>query len=123
MSRVANCLESVEISEVRRERPAILARDFQPIEAEALRAGPARTVAGFVALKRALVALARSLAPGVEASARDFALGHDAGGAPIVTSLPRGVEALLRRGRLRVSISHTSTTAHGLAAFQEASDG
>jgi phosphopantetheinyl transferase (holo-ACP synthase) len=119
-SRVCSFLESASIAETRRTLAVVLARDFSPAEANSLRAGPVQTVAGFLALKRAVIAAARALSPDTELREREVVLRHDASGAPRLLRVPARLEKKVQRRRLFVSISHTRETAWGLVSYQEA---
>lgn len=115
---VLSFLGTVEIAHVKQSLGAMLEADFSEQERAALGGRSVQSVAGFLALKRAVMALARSVGAGSHLSERDVELSHDANGAPVVLSVGAGAGAGIL-GRLRVSISHTSTTAYGLAVIQE----
>ncbi len=104
-------LARVPLADVARDRAAILRQSFDVGEQADLEGRPDRTVAGRLALKRALVDLWVRLAPGVPAAARDFILSREASGAPGLRSVPGSIAP----GQVRVSISHSPDLAVGLA--------
>ena len=112
------CLARVSLSEVARDRAGILGESFDASERADLEDQPDRSVAGRLALKRALVDLWGILAPGVPAASRDFVLYRQASGAPGLRSAPGSVAA----STLRVSISHSPDLAVGLAVGSEPGD-
>lgn len=89
-----------------------LDQHFLPDEREGLSGRAPPTIAGFVALKNALLALARDLEMDRGLDTRAIVLGHGRDGEPQVLSFPA------TGGRLFVSVSHDRTTAWGLAVFQ-----
>ena len=115
-------LEIVSIAEVERDRSAIASQCFSEGEMAELASRRTQTMAGFLALKKALAGLFSSAAGGAGFSERDFILSHDENGAPRLVSCP---ELPGGRGALKVhlSISHTREWAYGLAAYQEDGDG
>ena len=110
------CLARVTLSEVARDRAGILREAFDPSEQAALEGRPDRSVAGRLALKRALVDLWEILVPGVPAASRDFVLDRLPSGAPGLRSAPGPVAW----STVRVSISHSPDLAAGLAVGPEA---
>jgi hypothetical protein len=107
------CLVPVPLAEVALRRDEVLARSFSPAEAAALQGRADRSVAGRLALKRALADLWPLLLPGSAPQPADFAIASAADGGPVLAAAP-GPAAL--RASVRVSISHSRTTAWGLAA-------
>lgn len=118
-ARIASRVGMLLIAEVEQERESIMREHFTEGERLQLRERHVRTVAGFLAVKRALVRLAGDCDPDVVVSERDFVLSHKENGAPVVCSgpdcrlTPGGVPSPL----LRVSVSHTKLNAYGLAVF------
>ena len=90
---------------------SVTAVQFSPAEVAAFGKRSAQSVAGALALKRALV---RIWADAGEAhtAPRDFELGHLSSGAPRLVAAPAGVAL----ADVFVSISHTRQWAYGLAA-------
>jgi phosphopantetheinyl transferase (holo-ACP synthase) len=105
-------LASLAIAEVEAERDAIEARDFSPEEIADLGRRRVQSLAGSLALKRALIALwgEAGFAP---VAPRDIELAHRDSGAPQVVAAPRGLPAAL------VSIAHTRAWAYGLAVLPQ----
>ena len=120
--RVTTYVCVVRIAEVRDQAAELLARHFAPEEAAGLAVKPAQSLAGALALKRALVQLFREADPRAEVTERDFHLTHDGDGAPRVIGWPGSARAAVAPCAVRVSISHSRTTACGVAAYQEDRD-
>jgi phosphopantetheinyl transferase (holo-ACP synthase) len=108
-------LATVAIASVRpaEARARLLEACCSPAEAAELAPRHPRTTAGFLAVKDALCELYGELAPTLAVARRDFVLGHDERGAPIVVAAPP-LEAALS-----ISISHTRDHAYGLAVADE----
>jgi phosphopantetheinyl transferase (holo-ACP synthase) len=111
---VRACVEIEALSDIERRRAAAEADYFDERE-NAPMLGLA-TFAGFVCVKKAVVAAAL-VAEGAVVRERDIILAHDGRGAPIVQTLPSGAKSAL--GRLHVSLSHTKDFACGCAAFEK----
>jgi phosphopantetheinyl transferase (holo-ACP synthase) len=103
-------LESLPVASIAADRSRVEEEHFTPREIADLGSRRAQSLAGALALKRALVALWE--AAGAAAAPRDFELGHHASGAPRLVAAPRGVAL----AEVFVSISHTRQWAYGLAA-------
>ena len=104
-------LETLKVTEVEAGRGRIEEEHFSPAEIAALGSRRAQSVAGALALKRALVRLWADIG-GAPAAPRDFELGHHASGAPLLVAAPEGVVL----ADVFVSIAHTRQWAYGLAA-------
>ncbi|MHB8837045.1 MAG: 4'-phosphopantetheinyl transferase superfamily protein [Candidatus Methylomirabilia bacterium] len=102
--------ETLQVAAVEAGRRQIEEEHFSPAEVAAFGKRRAQSVAGALALKRALVRL--WAAAGAAAAPRDFELGHHASGAPRLVAAPAGVAF----ADVFVSISHTRQWAYGLAA-------
>ena len=89
---------------------------MQAWEAAALRDRPAQTVAGFVAVKLALVRACSELFPATECRERSFELAHAPSGAPLLVSSPVPSDF---SDSVRVSVSHTKALARGLVVIIE----
>jgi phosphopantetheinyl transferase (holo-ACP synthase) len=111
-------LDTLPIAEFEREREEILAAHFSERERATLAARAVRSAAGDYALKRALARLAAFL--GVSGVERDFEIGRDESGAPVLLGMPTGFPAA--SGRVRFSIAHSRHTACGLAVLREGRD-
>ena len=107
----ASHLETIQVAEVEAGRGRIEAEHFSPAEIAALGSRRAQSVAGALALKRALARLLADTG-GAPAAPRDFELGHHPSGAPLLLAAPAGVAL----ASVFVSISHTRQWAYGLAA-------
>jgi len=103
-------LETLQVAAVEAGRGRIEEEHFSPAEIAALGGRRAQSVAGALALKRALVRL--WAAASTAAAPRDFELGHHASGAPRLVAAPAGVAL----ADVFISISHTRQWAYGLAA-------
>ena len=80
-----------------------------------------RSLAGIHAVKRALVSLCRSLQPDVIFKESDFSIIHNNNGTPLIDRFKvfsiNGKS--YTKNMFSISISHTTTTAFGLAAVKE----
>ena len=108
----ASYLETLQVAAVEAGRERIEEEHFSPAEIAALGSRRAQSVAGALALKRALVRLWAAAGAAATAAPRDFELGHHASGAPRLVAAPEGVAL----ADVFVSISHTRQWAYGLAA-------
>lgn len=111
-------LESLEIAAVALRRDEVAASAFGAEEISGLGARRVQSLAGALALKRALAALWADAGLGA-AEPRDFAVGHLESGAPRLLAAPDGIDP----GLVRVSISHTRVWAYGLAALNSSGRG
>lgn len=105
------CLDSLAVADVEADRRRIEEEHFSPAEVAELGGRRAQSVAGFLALKRALAGLWAGA--GVVARPRDFEVGHHGNGAPRLAAAPGGAAV----GEVLISISHTRRWAYGLAAL------
>jgi phosphopantetheinyl transferase (holo-ACP synthase) len=112
--RVHAALELLPLDEAERDRTTLAARHLTPEEAAEVAPRRLQTLAGFVAVKRALCSLFSRLPDTTAPRATDFVLTHRPSGAPCLTRSPAHPA-----GRTFVSLSHTHTCAYGLAVFQE----
>jgi len=114
------CAVKVRIADVVRDRAALTAACFTPDELAEIPAGRPQTLAGSLAVKRALVQLAAALGEPVQVAEKDFVLSHDRRGAPRLVSAPAPVGPAVpaRLADVRISISHTREWAYGLAVYQ-----
>lgn len=122
---VHSFLERVAIAEVREDASSVTGRCFTDRELAELTGKRAQTMAGFLALKKALVALFASLDAGATFSERDFVLAHDEDGAPRIISSPPPPKSEDQCAMKTpcISIAHTREWAYGLAVCQEAGRG
>ena len=103
-------LETLQVAAAEAGRRRIEEEHFSPREIVDLGRRRVQSLAGSLALKRALVRLWAAAGAAVEP--RDFELGHHASGAPRIVAAPEGVAL----ADVFVSISHTRQWAYGLAA-------
>jgi phosphopantetheinyl transferase (holo-ACP synthase) len=103
-------LETLQVAAVDAGRRQIEEEHFSPREIADLGSRRVQSLAGALALKRALVRLWS--AAGAAAAPREFEIGHHASGAPRLVAAPGGVAL----ADVHVSISHTRQWAYGLAA-------
>jgi phosphopantetheinyl transferase (holo-ACP synthase) len=108
---VRSRLKSLEVISAARGRAEIEKRHFSTQELAELAGRPIQSLAGFLALKSALVALWADAGAPAPAVPRDFELAHHPGGAPRIVQAPPGPADVF------VSISHTRSWAYGLAAM------
>jgi phosphopantetheinyl transferase (holo-ACP synthase) len=111
---VRSRLKSLAVASAASGRALIEKRHFSPAEIAELGERPVQSLAGFLALKSALVALWADAGVATPAAPRDFEISHHPGGAPRIASAPPGPAGVF------VSISHTRTWAYGLAALSSA---
>jgi phosphopantetheinyl transferase (holo-ACP synthase) len=109
---------AINIAEVERDRESLLITCFQVEEQQELAARHVRSTAGRLALKRAITHL---LYDRITLAEKDVLLGRLADGRPILLSLghPGNGPSPFVPHNLFLSISHTRTTAYGLAVLQE----
>jgi hypothetical protein len=115
---VRTSLVLVRVEEVARDRAGVLARDFVDDERASLAGRPDRSVAGRLAVKRALCELWTSLAPGTAVAGRDFVLSCEASEAPRLLDAPGPVPT----PSIRISIAHSPRLAAGMAAAPRPGD-
>jgi phosphopantetheinyl transferase (holo-ACP synthase) len=106
-------LETLQVAAVDAERGQIEEEHFSPREIADLGSRRVQSIAGALALKRALVRLWS--AAGAATVPREFEIGHHANGAPRLAAAPGGVSL----ADVYVSISHTRQWAYGLTALAE----
>jgi phosphopantetheinyl transferase (holo-ACP synthase) len=117
-------IETETIAAVLSRRAAIEAEHFSPAELRALAGRHVQSLAGRLALKRALCRLLGVNGPGARLEPRDFVIAEGPNGAPMLGRLPAALqtEPEARRGLLFVSIAHTKAQAVGLAVHQRPMD-
>jgi len=103
-------LEWLRVAAAEAERRRIEEEHFSPREIDGLGSRRVQSLAGALALKRALARLWAGA--GVAAAPGEFEVGHHASGAPRLVAAPGGVAL----ADVYVSISHTRQWAYGLAA-------
>jgi phosphopantetheinyl transferase (holo-ACP synthase) len=115
---VRSYLAMVPVAHAKRYRSRWLRRYFTLAEARDLTTRPAQSLAGAVALKRAVKRLIRELAPRRRIGELSIGVGHARDGAPALTRVPavgtRSGRALL--AALHVSVTHTARNAYGVVA-------
>jgi phosphopantetheinyl transferase (holo-ACP synthase) len=116
--------QSLAIATVAAERAELEAEHFSPRERDELAGRHVQSLAGRLALKRALCQLLAPEQPGVALAPRDFVIMGSPTGAPVLGPLPATLRDVpeARRGRLFVSITHSKAQAVGLAVQQRALD-
>lgn len=115
MNPVATVLTSLDISEVEKERQALVESAFTTKEKDYLSTRHIRSTAGWLALKKSIVKLVEENSNYVLGE-KDIVLQCLADGRPVISDI---VTSVGFARNLFVSISHTRTTAHGLAVLQE----
>jgi hypothetical protein len=108
--RITSILVSIDIDEVEKDRDNLLDNHFTPEERTELAPRHIRSTAGRLALKRAILG---HLADHPHFAEKDIVLT----GTPRCP--PQLISAIRPSGRLFLSISHSKSTAHGLAVLQE----
>ncbi|HOE67995.1 MAG TPA: hypothetical protein PLO62_15860 [Candidatus Hydrogenedentes bacterium] len=120
MGRIYSQVERIAVPDVASRRNSIETQCLTETEIEATANRHVQTVAGFVAVKRALCGVCARLGLG-EWSERDFVLTHTANGAPRIAACPKRLcdENGAPMPGLYISIAHTKQHAYGLAVYQE----
>jgi len=118
-------LATVAIADVASERLKLEAEHFSPAERAALAGRHVQSLAGRLALKRALCDLLGPECVGTRLAPCDFVILETAGGAPALGAVPGALSSAAAGplGRLFVSISHTKARAVGLAVQESMLDG
>jgi holo-[acyl-carrier-protein] synthase len=114
---VTSFLEIVSLASVKRAKSDLVRRNFSPRKTEKLNSAPLQTIAGVIALKKALVKMITAVC-GKRMSGKDIVLSHDKNGAPRLIAMPEiaGV-GMPDKKNIRISVSHTKTHAYGLAVL------
>jgi phosphopantetheinyl transferase (holo-ACP synthase) len=113
--RIRPFVEIIPLKDVSLNRGAIEAAYFDARESAPRL--PARTMAGFLCVKQAVVAAARSAGTGSACCEKDIIVGHDGYGAARIVEMPAAVRDMLPG--VCVSVSHTSDHACGCAVVEE----
>jgi phosphopantetheinyl transferase (holo-ACP synthase) len=114
---VTSFLEIVSLASVKRARRGFMRRNFYPKETDRLNNAPLQTIAGMIALKRALKKLIAAVC-GARTGAKEIVLSHDKNGAPRLVALAQKA-GMPDKKNIRISISHSKTHAYGLAVLQQ----
>lgn len=116
---VTSFLEIVPLAGVKRARSGIMRRNFSPTETDRLKNVPLQSIAGMLALKKAVAKMAADVC-GVRMSGKEFVLSNDKNGAPRLVALPaKSGVGMPDKKDIRISISHSKTHAYGLAVLQQ----
>ncbi len=112
---VASFLEIVPVAHVKRSRAVMMKENLSRSEIVRLAHAPAQTIAGIIALKRALVSLVRATSTSA-VTVNEIELSHSRSGAPRLISFAkkRGAAAPAKKD-IRLSVSHTKTHAFAIA--------
>jgi phosphopantetheinyl transferase (holo-ACP synthase) len=120
-------LESVDVGAAAAARETVLAQHFRQSEVEALAGRHVRSVAGWLAAKRAVLALLGRLLPELRLTERDVVIARGPSGRPVVRRVAelsfQSDSSRIRDFRISLSISHTRARAWGLAVLDEAARG
>ncbi len=118
---IHSVIEKVSINDFKKNKDELMATHFSLQETEELQSRPDNTRAGFLAVKKALSSLCKSINSTDSISEISFQLSHESSGAPCITSLP----AFCANGKeytkkdFHISITHNRSNAFGIAVFQE----
>ena len=116
---VTSFLEIVPLAGVRRARSDIMWRNFSSKETDRLNNAPLQSIAGMIALKKALAKMAAAVC-GVRMSGKEIVLSNDKNGVPRLVALPaKSGAGMPDKKDIRISISHSKTHAYGLAVLQQ----
>lgn len=116
--KVLMVVETIQLGEFSRLRERIISDCFGDIEQKELACAPLQTIAGFTAVKRALVILVKKSIADCQFNEKEFCLTHDAFGAPLISAFPDKLPQQYK-SVLKISISHTTEIACGLATLEE----
>ncbi len=120
---VFSVVEMVNIQEIRNNHQAVLDLSFSPEEQLELAKRHIRSTAGVLALKKALSSLILKTT-GRSVDEKELTITRLKTGKPSLVSWPSSLLASsLQTENLLLSISHSRTTAYGLAVYQEPADG
>ncbi len=119
--QIVTYLEVVEIDPLRKRREEVLFSSFSKRERDEYAGRSMQSLAGAVALKRAVLCYLGDEAHSPALSERDIELGHSEKGAPRIVTLSGlpAKQAAKTIDRLHISVSHTRTQAYGLVVVQE----
>jgi phosphopantetheinyl transferase (holo-ACP synthase) len=118
-SLMESFIETISISEVEAHLSDMLAECFHPSEQSAWQHKPAQSIAGRIALKAAMCALAKKHFPGLCLAQKDIIIEAASDGAPRIARIFSEDEAsaALLKSEVFVSISHSRTKAAGMACI------
>lgn len=115
---VTSFLEIVPLAGVKRARSDIMRRNFSPKETNRLNNAPLQSIAGMLALKKALAKMTADVC-GKRMNGKNIVLSIEKNGAPRLVALPaKSGAGMPDKKDIRISISHSKTHAYGLAVFQ-----
>jgi phosphopantetheinyl transferase (holo-ACP synthase) len=112
---VTSFLEIVPLRGVNRSMCETMQRNFSLKEIAGLGDVPLQSIAGMIALKKALAKMALA-AGGVRVNRNKIVLSHKKNGAPRLVSMPKCPGM---RGKPLLSVSHTKTHAYGFAVLSQ----
>ena len=122
--RIHSALKTISVLEVKAAVQDILSNDFTEKEHALFEMRPAQSIAGQLALKSAVCQLAEEIGAAVPLTCRQVEISRQPSGAPTIGSVS-SVDTRLNgvlKSALHLSISHTKTTAVGLAVISEVID-
>ncbi len=114
-STIVTVVTRLVIDEVEKVRDSIFETAFTTVERNFLAPRHIRSTAGWLALKKSIIQLAGENGRG-SLSEKDIEITCLADGRPVIAGI---TSPAIQPGDLFVSISHTRTTAYGLAVLQE----
>jgi phosphopantetheinyl transferase (holo-ACP synthase) len=116
---VTSFLEIVSLAGVKRARSGIIRRNFSPKETDRLNDAPLQSIAGMLALKKALAKMIAAVC-GVRMGGKEIVLSNDKNGGPRLVALPaKSGSGMPDKKDIRISISHSKTHAYGLAVLKQ----
>ena len=124
-TKITSAVEEYPIVSCLNDGDGCLAAFFTDDERHAAAGRRAQSLAGICAVKRALRTLCGSLCPGRTFKEKSFTIGHKDNGAPIVSGFPdfTANNRTYTGEHFSISISHTRTTAYGMAVVEERTHG
>jgi phosphopantetheinyl transferase (holo-ACP synthase) len=126
LRHVYSVIERIPVDYVKQAAQDLPGQYFTEEELRSIAGKPARTIAGLLAVKKALVRLC-AIAPAGKSHAcleKSFTIIATSQGAPVLKTIPPVVARTWRSSAedFHISITHTKFFAYGLAAFQEKGD-
>ena len=120
-NNIHSVIEKVSINDFKKNKKRLMATHFSHQEIEEMQARPDNTKAGFLAVKKALFSLCKSINNSDSISEISFQLSHESSGAPCIISFPtfsvNGKE--YTKKDFHISVTHNRSNAYGLVAVQE----
>lgn len=118
---IHSIIETISLKSYKNTHKTNMHEYFLPTELKEMKSKPIRTMAGMLAVKRALVSICSDKIPNNSINEKCFELGHTPNGAPFIKNIHINSQKdfLIKKEQLSISITHNKINAHGLAVYQE----